>query len=481
VEIVTIANMNENTFHSSHDPFSVLGPQRKGGNVSVRVCLHSAISVFLIDKQERQQVLERLHGHEGFFEWSGDDAILSEHYEIKWIDKYQRQYCYIDPYSFNPQLSDFDLHLFNECQHWQLYKILGAHARKVDGVEGILFASWAPNAEAVSVVGDFNHWDQGRHPMLSLGGLGVWELFLPGINAGAHYKYAIRNNETHHCLLKADPYARQYELRHKTASIIVNETAFNWQDQHWLNQRQQQDWLHTPFSVYEVHLGSWERDDDNQFLNYRDLAHRLVDHIKPLSFTHIELLPITEHPFDGSWGYQTVGYFAPTSRFGSPDDLRYFIDYCHQHHIGVLLDWVPAHFPKDEYGLVRYDGSALYEHDDPRRAEHNDWVTLIYNYGRKEVSNYLIANALYWLDKFHFDGLRVDAVAPMLYLDYSREDGEWLANEYGGNENLEAIQFLQQLDTVVHQYHPGVLTIAEESTAWPQVTRPVHLVVWAFP
>ena len=489
--------MNKSNLYQSHDPFSLLGITIEGSNTRVRVLLRSAEEVFIIDELGQRQVMTYINNPDlSYHEYVAPSKNLAKHYGIEWIDQYQQQHSYIDPYSFAPQLSDFDLHLFSEGQHWQLYKMLGAHARKVDGVEGILFATWAPNADAVSVVGDFNQWDQSRHPMRSRGSSGVWELFIPMVpfvantpetipeitsgltqelSISTHYKYVIRNKATHKSLMKADPYARQYELRPKTASILVNETAFKWQDQHWLEQRQQQDWLHSPFSVYEVHLGSWQRDVDNQFLNYRDLAHRLVEHIKPLGFTHIELLPITEHPFDGSWGYQTVGYFAPTSRFGSPDDLRYLIDYCHQHHIGVLLDWVPAHFPKDEYGLAYYDGSALYEHDDPRRAEHKDWGTLIYNYGRKEVSNFLIANALYWLDEFHFDGLRVDAVASMLYLDYSREDGEWLANKYGGNENLEAIAFLQQLNTVVHQYHPGVLTIAEESTAWPQVTRPVHL------
>lgn len=460
--------------HHLHDPFTVLGPRHKGANAELHVLLKHAQAVYLIDAKGKQQQLSSTT-HSGLFLWQGPSVELPKHYEIKWRDQYQQEHCYIDPYSFMPQLSDFDLHLFSQGEHWQLYKILGANHRSVDGIEGVLFASWAPNADRVSVVGDFNNWDERRHPLRSRGSSGVWELFVPGVANGQHYKYAIRNRDSQTLLLKSDPYARQYELRPKTASLISPKAGFQWQDQDWLEQRQNQDHLHCPVSVYEVHLGSWQRDENQHFLNYRELARRLVKHVKALGFTHIELLPISEHPFDASWGYQCVGYFAPTCRFGSADDLRYLVDYCHQHNIGVLLDWVPAHFPKDEYGLAHYDGSALYEHDDPRRGEHRDWGTLIYNYGRKEVSNFLIANALYWLDEFHFDGLRVDAVASMLYLDYSREDGEWLPNHFGGNENLEAIAFLQKLNTIVYQHHPDVAMIAEESTAWPNVTRPVHL------
>ena len=471
---LSTSHMKNTISDKAHDPFGQLGTTTEGTKTRVRVRLHNAQAVFLIDNNGQQHALQRVT-KDGDFEWLGSSKHLPSHYQLEWLDQHQQRHCYIDPYSFTPQLSDVDLQLFNEGQHWHLYNILGANVQLVDGVEGILFATWAPNAEAVSVVGDVNHWDERRHPMQSRGDSGVWELFLPGVTEGSHYKYAIRNKDSHQWVFKSDPYAREYELRPKTASIIAKPDRFEWQDQRWLAQRQRQDWLHSPFSVYEVHLGSWQRDENNHFLNYRELAHRLVDHITPLGFTHIELLPITEHPFDGSWGYQPIGYFAPTCRFGQPDDLRYFINYCHQHNIGVLLDWVPAHFPKDEHGLARYDGSALYEHEDPRRAEHKDWGTLIYNYGRNEVSNFLIANALYWLAEFHFDGLRVDAVASMLYLDYSREDGEWLPNKWGGNENIEAMDFLHQLNTVVHERHAGVLMIAEESTAWPQVTRPAHV------
>ncbi|HID48544.1 MAG TPA: 1,4-alpha-glucan branching protein GlgB, partial [Chromatiales bacterium] len=340
---------------------------------------------------------------------------------------------------------------------------------------GMVFAVWAPNVERVSVVGDFNQWDGRCHPMRSRGGSGVWELFIPDLTAGTLYKLELRNRDSGEILIKTDPYARQYEMRPATAAIVVPDPDYAWQDQDWQAQRESADWLHRPLSVYEVHLGSWQRDAEGNFLNYRELAHRLVRYVSDLGFTHIELLPITEHPLDASWGYQTTGYFAPTRRFGEADDFRYFVDYCHRHGIGVLLDWVPAHFPKDEFALARFDGSALYEHEDPRRGEHRDWGTLIYNFGRNEVRNFLLASALFWLEEFHIDGLRVDAVASMLYLDYSREADDWVPNIYGGNENLEAIEFLRELNIVAHDQHPGTMIIAEESTAWPQVTRPTWL------
>jgi 1,4-alpha-glucan branching enzyme len=307
------------------------------------------------------------------------------------------------------------------------------------------------------------------------GSSGVWELFIPGLDEGEVYKYEISNRDTNQVFLKTDPYAQQYELRPNTASLAAPQSQHEWQDDEWLAHRQQADWLHTPMSIYEVHLGSWQKADDGSFLNYRELAQRLLDHVRHLGFTHIELLPVSEHPYDGSWGYQTTGNYAPTSRFGTPDDFRYFVDLFHQHGIGVLLDWVPGHFPKDAYGLARFDGSALYEHEDPRLGEHTDWGTLIYNYGRNEVKNYLLSSAFYWLSEFHIDGLRVDAVASMLYLDYSRKAGQWVPNKYGGNENLEAIAFLRQLNQVTHEQFPGTLIMAEESTSWPMVSRPVWL------
>jgi 1,4-alpha-glucan branching enzyme len=308
--------------------------------------------------------------------------------------------------------------------------------------------------------------------MRILGGSGIWEIFIPGVEVGSLYKYEILNRNTNQISVKTDPYAQQFEFRPQTASVVVDEAEYTWNDDTWMTKRPKHDWLHEAMSTYEVHLGSWKRDAQGNFLNYRDLAHELVDYVTYMGFTHIELLPITEHPLDASWGYQTTGYFAPTSRHGSSDDFRYFIDYCHQHNIGIILDWVPAHFPKDDFALARFDGSALYEHEDPRKGEHRDWGTLIYNYSRNEVRNFLLSSAYFWLEEFHLDGLRVDAVASMLYLDYSREEDDWVPNQYGGNENLEAIDFLRELNTVTHEQHPGTVVIAEESTSWPQVTRP---------
>ncbi|MEN8260606.1 MAG: 1,4-alpha-glucan branching protein GlgB, partial [Pseudomonadota bacterium] len=338
----------------------------------------------------------------------------------------------------------------------------------------VLFAVWAPNAERVSIVGDFNHWDGRCHPMRVRGGSGVWELFVPDLPLGTLYKYEIRNRNTGAISLKSDPYGQQFELRPKTATVVC-ASAYEWQDQAWLKKRISHDWLHQPMSIYEVHLGSWQRGPEGELLNYREFAERLVEYVKEMGFSHIELLPITEHPYDPSWGYQATGYYAPTRRFGTPDDFRYFVDYCHRQGIGVLLDWVPAHFPKDAHGLARFDGDAVYEHADPRQGEHLDWSTLIYNYGRNEVKNFLLSSAMFWIEEMHLDGLRVDAVASMLYLDYSRKEGEWIPNQYGGRENLEAIEFLRQMNTVVHDQNPGVLMMAEESTSWPQVSRPVYV------
>lgn len=453
-----------------HDPYAVLGKHLEGELALVRVYIPSARDVFLTDiDAPMARMLDT-----DIFEWRGAVDLLPEHYQLEWYDQYGEQQFAFDPYSFPAQLKDFDLHIFNEGKHWHAYRILGAHSHTVDGVNGVLFATWAPNAVRVSVVGDFNHWDGRRHPMRSRGGSGVWELFIPGVSTGALYKFEIRSNNDA-ILLKADPYGQSFEMRPSTASIIRETTPFLWQDGEWLSRRRESDWLHSPMSVYEVHLGSWQRGEDGKFLNYAELATRLVDHAKSLGFTHIQLLPITEHPLDASWGYQTTGYFAPTSRFGQPDDFRYFINHCHRNGIGVLLDWVPAHFPKDAHGLAEFDGTALYEHDDPRKGEHRDWGTLIYNFGRSEVKNFLLSSALYWIEEFHIDGLRVDAVASMLYLDYSREAGDWLPNIYGGNENLEAIDFLRELNSLIHGQFPGCLVIAEESTAWPQVTRPTWL------
>ncbi|WP_097461423.1 1,4-alpha-glucan branching protein GlgB [Mangrovitalea sediminis] len=454
-----------------HDPFEVLGAHPTTTGTTVRVYIPGAEKISLEGYKERLSMMPL--SQDGLFEWQGKAEQLPDHYHVRWTDGYGQEHREQDPYSFPSQIPAFDLHLFAEGRHWHVYRLLGANVRVVDGTEGILFATWAPNAERVSVVGDFNHWDGRRHPLRACGESGVWELFIPGLAVGSLYKFEIRSSASEEVLLKADPYARQSEYRPGTASVIsAPVNADGWQDRLWMDRRAAQDWQHQPISIYEVHLGSWQRTDDGSFLNYRDIAHRLVEYVKRLGFTHIELMPITEHPLDDSWGYQSTGYFAPTSRFGTPDDFRYFVDYCHRHDIGVILDWVPAHFPKDRHALAHFDGTPLYEHADPRRGEHRDWGTLIYNYGRNEVRNFLLASANFWLEEFHLDGLRVDAVASMLYLDYSREDGDWLPNVYGGNENLEAIDFLRTLSILTHGQHPGTLLFAEESTAWPQVTRP---------
>jgi 1,4-alpha-glucan branching enzyme len=452
-----------------HDPFSILGPHKKNDHSIIKAYLPYAQAVFLSGPDG--PAFEHIEGTD-FFEYNAGTDIVPEHYKLFWLDKEGNSHENYDPYCFLTQLPEFDLHLFGEGKHWHIYEKLGAHLHHVDGIEGVQFAVWAPNSGRVSVVGDFNHWDGRCHPMRNLGSSGVWELFIPGIRVGCFYKFEILNRNSGEVLVKSDPYGQQFEFRPKTSSIVVAENQYRWQDQDWMGRRVHHQWLHEPMSIYEVHLGSWRRDNLGNFLNYRELADELSSYVKEQGFTHIELLPITEHPYDASWGYQTTGYFAPTSRHGTPDDFRYFIDVFHQNNIGVILDWVPAHFPKDSFALARFDGSALYEHEDPRKGEHRDWGTLIYNYGRNEVKNFLLASAVFWLEEFHLDGLRVDAVASMLYLDYSRNDDDWIPNIYGGNENLEAIAFLRELNTVTHDQFPGTMVMAEESTAWPQVTRP---------
>ncbi len=454
-----------------HDPFAVLGRHPQDKKVVVRAHLPYAQEVHIA---EGNLPMERIPNTD-LFEWQGKVEQVPERYRLIWRDSDRHEHIAHDPYCFPPQLPDFDLYLFGEGKHWHAYRFLGAHPHQADGVAGVLFAVWAPNAERVSVVGSFNRWDGRVHPMRVRGGSGVWELFIPNLCPGDLYKFEIRNRHSGAILLKSDPYGQQFELRPSTATIVTKPDTHVWRDAEWLEKRRRSDWLHQPMSIYEVHLGSWRRGWEGEFLNYREIAHQLVEHVKEMGFSHIELLPVTEHPFDASWGYQTSGYYAPTSRFGTPEDFRYFIDYCHQHDIGVILDWVPAHFPKDASGLARFDGEALYEHTDPRKGEHLDWGTLIFNFGRYEVKNFLLSSALYWIEEFHLDGLRVDAVASMLYLDYSRKEGEWIPNKYGGRENLEAIDFLRELNTVVHSEHPGALVIAEESTSWPQVTRPTYL------
>ena len=378
-----------------------------------------------------------------------------------------------DPYRFPPLLSSFDLHLHGEGTNFESYNMLGAHLVEVEGVHGTRFAVWAPNAEIVTLVGDFNDWDTRRHPMRLRDG-GVWEIFLPGACEGCAYKYNVRSRLRGYRQLKADPYAFFCETPPKSASLVANLDNYQWGDAEWMSARAAKDWLHAPVSIYEVHLESWMRGPRGESLTYRQMAGALVDYAKTMGYTHLEMLPMMEHPFSGSWGYQLIGYYAPTSRFGSPQDFMYLIDRCHQNGIAVIVDWVPAHFPKDAHGLVYFDGTALYEHADPRKGEHRDWGTLIFNYGRNEVREFLISNALFWLKIYHIDGLRVDAVASMLYLDYSREPGQWIPNQYGGNENLEAIDFIRRFNELSHQV-PGAVTIAEESTAFSGVSRPVYL------
>jgi len=381
-----------------------------------------------------------------------------------------------DPYAFPPVLSDFDLHLFSEGNHHTIYERMGAHRVTVRGVDGFLFAVWAPNAVRVSVVGTFNDWDGRVHPMRARGASGVWELFVPGVDSEELYKYEILSADglVH---VKADPYAQSSEVRPKTASITHAPDEYAWGDSAWLAMRTQRNQLEQPLSIYEVHLGSWKQtpEDGSRESGYRELAGELVAYVKNMGYTHIEFMPLATHPYDPSWGYQITGYYSPTARYGSPEDLKFLIDLCHCSGIGVILDWVPAHFPTDAHGLARFDGSCLYEHSDPRQSLHPDWGTLVFNYGRNEVRNFLTANALYWFEKYHVDGLRVDAVASMLYLDYSREDGDWVPNRHGGRENLEAIDFIQRLNEIVYSSFPGVLMIAEESTAWPAVSRPTDL------
>jgi len=451
-----------------NDPFAVLGRHKEDGNLVVRALLPHAEEVSIA---EGGQPLRRIEGTD-IFEWRGAAAAVPERYRLIWRDDQQREHIAHDPYCYPPQLPDFDLHLFGEGKHWHAHRLLGARVHHADGAGGVLFAVWAPSAERVSVVGEFNRWDGRAHPM-RIHGNGVWELFIPDLPAGIAYKFEIRakNGDV---FLKSDPYGRRFELRPDTASIVEPPSAFQWGDEAWLQARAGFDWQHEPMSIYELHLGSWQRGPEGELLNYREAAQLLVKHAKRLGFTHVELMPVTEHPYDLSWGYQTTGYYAPTSRFGSPDDFRWFVDHCHQNGIGVILDWVPAHFPKDAHGLAWFDGTALYEHEDPRLGEHRDWSTLIFNFGRYEVKNFLISSAVYWLEEFHIDGLRVDAVASMLYLDYSRKEGEWIPNRYGGRENLEAIDFMRELNEVAHQV-PGALVMAEESTSWPQVTKPTYV------
>jgi 1,4-alpha-glucan branching enzyme len=414
--------------------------------------------------------LEKIH-QSGVFEGELDVALTSYEFEVTYPGG--ESFNVQDPYRFLPTLGEIDLHLAGEGSHRRLHDKLGAHLRTMAGIDGVSFAVWAPNARSVRVVGDFSSWDGRLYPMRMLGASGIWELFIPGLGDGDLYKFEIFTAQGD-LVIKTDPYAFRTEAPPGQASV-VHRPSHEFADDRWIKQRQKGSPQGSPMSVYEVHLGSWRQTPDGEPLRYRDLAVQLADYCSEMGFTHVELLPVAEHPFGGSWGYQISNYFAPTARFGTPDDFRYLVDTLHQAGIGVIVDWVPAHFPKDAWALARFDGTALYEHLDPRKGEHPDWGTLVFNYARNEVRNFLISNALYWIEEFHIDGLRVDAVASMLYLDYSREEGQWVPNEFGGRENLDAISLMKELNEVVHSEHPGILMVAEESTAWPGVSRPVYL------
>ncbi|MEW6982410.1 1,4-alpha-glucan branching protein GlgB [Colwelliaceae bacterium 6471] len=377
-----------------------------------------------------------------------------------------------DPYGFSSTLGDIDIHLLKEGSHQKPYEKLGAHCCQQQNVAGVSFALWAPNASYVAVIGDFNHWDGRQHPLQNLNNSGYWNIFIPQVGPGSLYKFELKDIHGKQLPVKADPYCIQAQYRPDTASIVDAENDYRWQDKDWLAVRENRNARDAAISIYEVHLGSWRRDENNEFLNYRDIANQLIPYVLDMGFTHIQLMPVSEYPFDGSWGYQPIGLFAPTSRFGNSEDFQYFIDQCHQANLGVLIDWVPGHFPSDEHGLAQFDGSHLYEHADPRQGYHPDWNTLIYNYGRTEVANFLRASALHWLDRYHVDGVRVDAVASMLYLDYSRKAGEWIPNQHGGRENLDAVAFLQRFNEELYSLYPGTISVAEESTSWPGVSRP---------
>ena len=459
-----------------HD-FLGMHPRQQGDRtvLVVRVYLDDAQSCEVVDLQHpgRSYRLNRLT-EDGFFEGEITERSEVFAYRLR-TERYNGEYReFYDPYQFLPTMDDLSLHLFNQGNDHQCYRKLGARLCEVGGIAGVAFTVWAPSAQRVSVVGDFNHWNGRYHPMRSLGSSGVWELFVPGVEQGAHYKFEIHGGEGYP-QLKTDPYATYFESPPHNASIVFDVDQYQWNDRAWLERRAKNDWQQQPISIYEVHLGSWKTmvEDGNRPFSYRELAPALVDYLKSMHYTHVEFMPLAEHPFDGSWGYQVTGFFAPTHRFGSPTDFMYLVDYLHQHGFGVLMDWVPAHFPKDGFALAKFDGSCLYEHADPRQGEHADWGTLIFNYGRNEVRGFLIASALAWCERYHIDGLRVDAVASMLYLDYSRNEGEWVPNCYGGRENLEAIDFIRQTNDLVHQYHPGVLMIAEESTSFAGVSKPV--------
>lgn len=459
------------------DPHTVLGmhEMEEDGRkaVVVRAFLPDAAGITVIDyaNKRKKYPMERLHA-DGFFEVTIADREEWFRYQLEYTDADGNTWRSYDPYSFSPTLSEFDRHLFGAGTHYEIYEKMGGRLMTHEGARGAAFSVWAPNAKAISVIGDFNNWDARRSPMRRLGESGIWELFLPAAAEGDKYKFHVTQCDGR-VVDKTDPYGVYAEVRPNNASVLYPLKRYKWKDRRWMTARRKYDFRAAPMNIYEVHLGSWKRAEGNRFLSYTELAEQLIPYVKEMGYTHIEMLPVEEHPFDGSWGYQVTGYYAPTSRYGSPDEFKQFVDACHQNGISVILDWVPAHFPKDDFALARFDGTALYEHQDPRLGEHIQWGTYIFNYGRKEVANFLLANALYWMDIFHIDGLRVDAVASLLRLDFCKEEGQWLPNVYGGSENLEAIEFLKHMNSVIAEREPGALMIAEDSTAWPGVTKKV--------
>lgn len=459
------------------DPHTVLGmhEMEQDGRkaVVVRAFLPDAAGITVIDyaNKRKKYPMERLHA-DGFFEVTIADREEWFRYQLEYTDAGGNTWRSYDPYSFSPTLSEFDRHLFGAGTHYEIYEKMGGRLMTHEGARGAAFSVWAPNAKAVSVIGDFNNWDARRSPMRRLGESGIWELFLPAAAEGDKYKFHVIQCDGR-AVDKTDPYGVYAEVRPNNASVLYPLKRYKWKDRRWMTARKKYDFKTAPMNIYEVHLGSWKRAEGDRFLTYTELAEQLIPYVKEMGYTHIEMLPVEEHPFDGSWGYQVTGYYAPTSRYGSPDEFKQFVDACHQNGISVILDWVPAHFPKDDFALARFDGTALYEHQDPRLGEHLQWGTYIFNYGRKEVTNFLLANALYWMDVFHIDGLRVDAVASLLRLDFCKEEGQWLPNVYGGSENLEAIEFLKHMNSVIAEREPGALMIAEDSTAWPGVTKKV--------
>ncbi|HNC24146.1 MAG TPA: 1,4-alpha-glucan branching protein GlgB, partial [Opitutaceae bacterium] len=465
--------------HATHaSPHSALGmhPHQRGrsSGVVVRAFLRDAAECAVVDPATGDAWPMKRLADEGFFEIFVPKRPKVFRYQLRVTRPNGELHQFFDPYGFLPTLGAQDLYLFNEGTEHRAYDKLGAHPRVIEGVPGVSFAVWAPAARQVSLVGNFNHWDTRYHPMRSLGVSGVWELFVPGLGEGELYKFAIRD-QAGHVRLKSDPYGTYFEAPPNNASVVCETRNFTWHDDQWMERRRAAAGRPDhPVSIYEVHLGSWRRkpEDAHRPLSYREVGPLLADYVTDMGFTHVEFLPLAEHPFDGSWGYQVTGFYAPTHRFGRPEDFAWLVDYLHQRGIGVILDWVPAHFPRDSFALAEFDGTHLYEHADPRLGAHMDWGTLIFNYGRNEVRCFLLANALAWLERYHIDGLRVDAVASMLYLDYSRAEGQWIPNKYGGRENLEAIEFLRQVNDLVHRYHPGALMIAEESTSFPGVTKP---------